>query len=172
MLAGLSLSYTARFSWVFNRTSSVVTNFTPIAGCAGRSCSDSIDSRTTGSRNAWASFVHGPTVQFQPHPKVTVAAAFQWIYLPKVDLTIPAVHADSLALQAQQTTAPYTLDLTSFDLSGSWQVTKPMSLTFGLSTYSPQVGTGGYYLFPLVNRDTTVYLDATFDINATVNAFL
>jgi len=173
VLSGLSVSYTGRFSWRFNRTQTGVTDFTPLLACQGHTCSDFIDERTTGKMNAWADIVHGPTVIFQPTPKVSVNAVFYWVYTPQFTPTADTGHADSLALQAQDKAgSTYTGAFTSFDLSGTWQVTKPVALSFGLSTFSPQVGTGGYYIFPLVNRDTTIYLDATFDIDATVNAFL
>jgi len=64
-----------------------------------------------------------------------------------------------------------TRDLMIFSLSVSYQAFKAVGFSLGAWTFSNQLGEDGRYQFPLFNRNTTLYLDATFDLEGAVSSF-
>jgi hypothetical protein len=158
LLSGLTVAYAGRYTYRFHRLTEgyVMTN----EGC--------IEAMQTTCRepmgvNTHSDLTHGPALTFSPLDALTVATNFaishRWQYAPS--------QVDGLANQ----TNPSTFN-TIFDLSVSYQLFRPVGLTLGASTFTPGLNAQGSNLFVLFNRNTTLYLDATVDIEAAVKGIL
>lgn len=171
VLSGLTLIYTGRFTWRFNRLATRQNQGPTIAACGDVRSLECIDFVNTGVRNPQFDVLHGPVVSFAPHPKVDVSASFlmQRAWLPPLAAT-PAELAGSTQLEAAGTGVA-TRDLMIFSLSVSWQAFRAVGFSLGAWTFSNQLGEDGRYQFPLFNRNTTLYLDATFDLEGAVASF-
>ncbi len=62
-------------------------------------------------------------------------------------------------------------NLVNFNLSASYQVTKPLGLTLSASTFGGQLGDNGQFVFPLFNRNTAISLDLAIDVEAALTSF-
>jgi hypothetical protein len=172
VLSGLTLIYSARFTYRFNRFATRQNAGPRIAAACGiREAQECIDSINTGVRNPQFDVMHGPVVSFSPHQKVDISASFlmQRAWLPAL-APIPDSVPSSTQLDAIGTGVA-TRDLMMFSLSVSYQAFKAVGFSFGAWTFAPQLGEDGRYMFPLFNRNTTLYLDATFDLEGAVASF-
>jgi hypothetical protein len=170
VLSGLTLIYTGRFTWRFNRLATRQNQGPTIPACGDVRALECLDFLNTGVRNPQADVLHGPIVSFAPHPLVDVSATllFQRAWLPAL-----AGVPDSIALGSTQLspgTDVATRDLVVFSLSVSWQAFKTLGFSLGAWTFSNQLGEDGRYQFPLFNRNTTLFLDATFDVEGAVSS--
>lgn len=161
--SGLTLAYAGRYSYRFHRFTTPQFDGIPNESCnrLDRECQVL---GFGGRRNAHSEVTHGPTISFAPHERVSIAATFllthQFLYrLPAAEVSVETVDVGRR-------------DYTSFDVSVAWQVFKPAGLTLGSSTFSPQLDPSGKRYFPLFNRNTTLYLDASFDLEAAVSGLL
>jgi hypothetical protein len=169
VLSGLTLIYTGRFTWRANRFATRQNEGPKSCGdTRALECADFI--LNSGVRNVQFDLLHGPVVSFAPHPKVDVSASFlmQRGWLPAL-AAAPAELAGSTELAAG--TGVATRDLMIFSLSVSYQAFKAVGFSLGAWTFSNQLGEDGRYQFPLFNRNTTLYLDATFDLEGAVSSF-
>lgn len=160
--SGLALSYAGRYTHRFHRFTTPMYLASPLFACADRTDLDCRILNNGGRRNAHSDLTHGPSISFAPLETVAIAAAYQfshqWLYkLPDADV--------STSSKADVPNRHYS----NFDLSVSWQIFKPVGLTFGASTFGGQLSSFGTYEVPFFNRNTTLYLDASFDIEAAVS---
>ena len=173
VLAGLNLIYSARFTYRFNRFSTrqnvggQITNGCDIGTGAPVACGVT----NTGASNIQADVLHGPTVVFNPHKKVDIAASFfmqrGWVpALSETTITDPTT-GTTRTLAAQ---APQTRDYMGFSFSVTYQPWDVVGFSLGAWTFANQLGTEGTYIFPLFNRNTSASLDATFDLEAVVSS--
>jgi hypothetical protein len=172
VLAGLTLVYSARFTWRFNRFATRQNQGPTIAACGDVRALECLDFINTGVRNPQADVLHGPTVSFQPHPTIDVSASFlmQRAWLPALTPVPAGVAMGSTQLADGADVA--TRDLMLFSLSVSWQAFKNVGFSLGAWTFSSQLGEDGRYQFPLFNRNTTLYLDATLDVEGAVSSLM
>lgn len=170
VLSGLTLIYTARFTYRFNRFATRQNQGPTISACGDSRSLECIDFINTGVRNPQFDVLHGPVVSFAPHSKVDVSASFlmQRAWLPAL-AAAPVELAGSTQLGVGTDVA--TRDLMIFSLSVSYQAFKAVGFSLGAWTFSNQLGEDGRYQFPLFNRNTTLYLDATFDLEGAVSSF-
>jgi hypothetical protein len=169
VLAGLTLIYSARGTWRFNRFTTRQNQGGLISNCAGLGVAEACVNTATGARNVQADVIHGPTISFSPHERVNVSATFllQHAFLSPVS----AVPAEFATVQGLTETGINQRDFAAFAFSATWTPVDIVSFTLGSFTFSNQLDTTGKYIFPLFNRNTVVSLDATFDIEATVSSF-
>lgn len=171
LLGGLSLSYGARFTYRFHRSTTGLNAGPSVQGCGVASSEACAEFLSTGVRNAPFDITHGLDVSFSPISVVTVAASFSlvhvWLY-PLSTLPKELQSAQGIA----QVLGTDTRNASSFNLSVSWQAFKPVGFTLGAFTYSSQLGPDGRFIFPLFNRNTSLYLEAAVDIEAAVSSFL
>lgn len=172
VLSGLSLIYSARFTWRFNRFATRQNQGPTIPACGDARALECLDLINTGVRNAQADVLHGPIVSFQPHPTVDVSASFlmQRAWLPAL-APVPLERAMG-STQLAAGTDVATRDLMLFSLSVSWQAFKNVGFSLGAWTFTSQLGEDGRYQFPLFNRNTTLYLDATLDVEGAVSSLI
>lgn len=170
VLSGLTLVYTARFTYRFNRFATRQNQGPTIGACGDVRSLECIDFINTGVRNPQFDLLHGPVVSFSPHPKVDLSTSFlmQRAWLPPL-AAVPPELAASTQLDAGTDVA--SRDLLVYSLSVSYQAFKAVGFSFGAWTFSSQLGANGRYQFPLFNRNTTLYLDATFDLEGAVSSF-
>jgi hypothetical protein len=158
LLSGVTVAYAGRLTQRFHRFTEpyVMTN----QGCASAMRSEC---RDPDGINVHTELNHGPALSFSPIDVLTFATTFQishkWRYAP--------THVDGLPDQQN----PVLFD-TVFDLSASWQMFKPVGLTLGASTFTPGLNAEGSNKSVFFNRNTTLYLDATVDIEAAVKGIL
>ncbi len=169
--SGLSLAYFARGTYRFNGATNRENASPRIGACA--TPLECLEFQSSGARNPRGELLHGPNVNFSVTDNLSFSTSFfMWhLFLGPVD-PLPAEYAGSKQLQAQASTDAAVRHFTNFNLSVSYQVTKPLSLTFGVSSFGGQLGDNGQFVFPLFNRSTSVFLDAAIDVEAALNAFL
>lgn len=158
VLNGLSIAYAGRYTYRFHRfTEGIIRTNEGCISALRTECRD------PAGLNVHSVVNHGPALSFAPIDVLTAAASFQmahkWKYAPTAVEGIPSQEN------------PVLFD-TTFDLSVSWQMFKPVGLTLGASTFTPGKVAQGSNLFVLFNRNTTLYLDATVDIEAAVKGIL
>ncbi len=161
VLSGLTISYSGRFTYRFNRFTTGELESPRIASCGdprGEACATLIGGT---SRNVNFDLFHGPRVTFSPHPIVSIYTAFnlshQWLY--------PFSNVAGISVPTTDTTVR---NFNRFELGVSVQVLKPLALSLTGDTFGAQTGTNGLYQQPFFNRFTTISLDAAIDIEALV----
>lgn len=166
VLSGLIFVYSTRFTFRLNRFATSQNAGPSIINCDLRFCNDLV---STGRRNAFLDVLHGPTVVFNPHEKVSIAATFlmQRAFLPEL-AEPPPEFANVETLQAS---GPTTRDAVAFSVGVTYQPWDLVGFTLGAFTFSSQLSSDSRYEFPLFNRNTVVSLDATFDLEAAIAAF-
>ena len=170
ILHGLNIAYIGRFTYRFNRSNTpqgsvgLITN----VPCTGL---DTVECNVSGTHfGVQYDFAHGPNITFNPLEKLSFNAFFSWYHLELAPMGAdPAKYAGSTQL-AQRDDRIRNFAVSGF--SASWELFKPVSLSIGTFTITPQPSPDGTYLQPLFNRNTTLYLDATFDIEAAAASFL
>ena len=169
VLSGLTFVYATRFTFRINRLPTSQNAGPSITNCTDiQLCNDLV---STGRRSAWSDILHGPTVVFAPHPKLSFSATFlmQRGFLPELaPVTDPSL-TGSQYLQ-QQSDGPNTRDATAFVVGINYQPFDVVGFSLGSFTFSNQLRADGTYEFPLFNRNTVVSLDATFDLEAVISA--
>lgn len=166
VLSGLTFVYSTRFTLRVNQQPTAQNAGPSISSCDITNCADLF---STGRRNSFFDILHGPTVVFNPHEKLSISATFlmQRAWLPQLT-PAPEVFASAEGLQIADVN---TRDAMAFALGVSWQTFELVGFTLGAFTFSNQLGLDGQYQFPLFNRNTVVSLDATFDIEGVVSKF-
>jgi hypothetical protein len=159
---GLNLSYGVRPTYRFHRFTTLQ-NDNPVQttpGCRNVEC---FEVASSGKRNAPFDITHGPQVTFELNDKFSFEATYvmshRWLY--------PVTAATPVETLFRPDTG--TVHLNNFALAGNWQITPSVGLSLGADTLGPQLGFDGRYIFPLFNRNTTLYLDASFDVEAFVS---
>jgi hypothetical protein len=160
VLEGLTLAYSFRGTWRFNRFATRQNQGGLITNCEVSNI-EACSATSSGSPNTQADILHGPTVLFNPHEKVNISATFfmqrGWLAaLPATEL--------AAAVPVQ------TRDFMGFSFGVTWQPWDVVGLTLSSFTFANQLGSDGLLMFPLFNRNTTVSLDATFDLEAVVSS--
>jgi hypothetical protein len=168
VLSGLTFVYSTRFTFRINRLPTSQNAGPSITNCTDlQLCNDLV---STGRRNAWADLLHGPTVVFAPHPKLSFSATFlmQRGFLPELaPVTDPSLaNVDAIA----NPSGPNSRDATAFVVGINYQPFDVVGFSLGSFTFSNQLRADGTYEFPLFNRNTVVSLDATFDLEAVISA--
>ncbi|MBS1148940.1 MAG: hypothetical protein H6Q89_638 [Myxococcaceae bacterium] len=165
---GLTVAYTGRYSYRFHRYTTGLNDAPSIAACGNPLAAACAEFLTTGRRNAHSDLTHGAAIGFAPIEKLSINAAFHlshlWLY------PLAAVPAELGPITEARDTPMRSF--TNFELAVSWQLFKPIGITVGASTFSPQLNTYGTRYFPLFNRNTTLYLDLSFDVEAAVSGLL
>lgn len=171
VLAGLSLIYSGRFTWRFNRFATRQNAGGLITNCSGLGLPEACVNTATGMRNVQADLLHGPTVSFSPHERLNVSGTFlfQHAFLSPLS-SVPAEFQNIPELQTTRANDD-TRQFVAFSLGVTYSPWDVVSFTLGAFTFSGQLDTEGKYVFPLFNRNTVVSLDATFDIEAAVSSF-
>lgn len=174
VLSGLTLVYSVRGTWRFNRFSTRQnagprsTNADCGSGQANARLPEAgfeglpqICSTNSGFPNIQGDVLHGPTVLFNPHERVNISASLfmqrGWVAGLSATDTLPAVPA-------------YTRDFIGFSMGISYQPWDVVGFTLGAFTFANQLDTTGHYIFPLFNRNTAASIDATFDLEAIVSS--
>jgi hypothetical protein len=175
VLAGLTLVYSARFTYRFNRFSTrqnvggQISNGCDLNVGAPEACINT----NSGANNVQFDILHGPTVVFNPHKKVDISATLfmqrGWVAPLSGSTITDPVTGTTTTLDAAPT-SPRTRDLIGFSLSVTYQPFDIVSFSLGTWTYAGQLDTTGHYIFPLFNRNTSASLDATFDLEAVVSS--
>ncbi len=160
---GFTVAYGGRYSYRFHQFTTAQ-NDTQCHDALSAECAELV---ATGRRNAHSDLTHGPAISWAPTEKLSANAAFQLTHLWLYPLSTPtgAVPAPERADVAMR-------QYTNFDLSVSYQLFRPLGVTLGASTFSPQLNTFGTRYFPLFNRNTTLYLDLSFDFEAAASGLL
>jgi hypothetical protein len=160
VLAGLIVGYSGRYSYRFHSFTTPRFESSPLFACADRNDRDCLVLSHGGRRNAHSDVTHGPSLSFSPISSVTLAGSAQFTtqFLYRLSPS-----AEPLLDEARDVPFRY---FTNFDLSVSWQIFKPVGITLGASTLSLQLNSEGKRQFPLFDRNTTLYLDVSFDIEA------
>ncbi|MBL8912172.1 MAG: hypothetical protein JNM17_15885 [Archangium sp.] len=174
VLGGLSLIYSGRFTWRFNRFTTRQNDGGFIINCGGFALPEACIDGNTGRRVAQADIIHGPTISFSPHARLNISGTFllQHGFLPRLSPADAELAAQVPSLNAPSTNPnDYVAHFAAFSVGVTYTPWDPVSLTLGAFTFSPQLAGDGKYIFPLFNRNTVVSLDATFDIEAAVSSF-
>lgn len=175
VLSNLKLAYGVRPTYRFHRYTTMQfnnpdPNQTPeesaekLPPCTARRDPECFQQTTSGVRNVPFDLTHGPTVSLDITETIGLETSFAWSYGWLYPLTAPTQGPAPLAFT--DTSIRY---LTNFTIAANWQVTKAVGLSLGAITFGTQLGADGRYLFPLFNRNTTLYLDASFDVEAFVS---
>lgn len=167
VLAGLSLSYSARFTYRFNRLQTFQNAGPSIENCGARGAEDCAVLTSDGLRAIQYDFLHGATATILLHPRVIISNSFllQRGWLPPL-AAAPSELADAQGLQVPSTNVR---DFWAYSLSFTWQTWDSVGFTLGAFTFSPQLGPDSRFIFPLFNRNTVVSLDVTVDVEAAVS---
>lgn len=165
---GITLAYGARYSYRFHRYTTGQNLGPSITDCGNPLAAECAEFTATGRRNAHSDLTHGPAIAFSPIEKLSVNAGFQLTHLWLYPLSATPAELGVIAPANDVPMRSYT----NFDLSISWQLFRPIGITVGASTFSPQLNTYGTRYFPLFNRNTTLYLDLGFDVEAAVSGLL
>jgi hypothetical protein len=169
VLAGLSLSYSARFTYRFNRfATGQYKDATITSACADREDADCNFVFSNQRANTMFDILHGASVNLNITDKWSVTG----IFLMQRGWIAPLAAAPSEFSSSTQltTTGPRTRDLTTFLLAVNYQAFKAVGFSLGSYTLSPQLTTDSQYYFPLFNRNTSLYLEASFDVEAAVSS--
>ncbi len=161
---GFTVAYGGRYSYRFHRYTTAQ-NESPSIACGNPLAAECAEFITTGKRNAHSDLTHGPSIAFNPIEKLSINATFLLTHLWLYPLSAAPAELGPIAAAVDTPVRSYT----TFDLSVTWQLFRPIALTVGALTFSPQINTSGTRYFPLFNRNTTLYLDASFDIEAAVS---
>jgi hypothetical protein len=176
VLSGLAIGYGVRPTVHFNQWTTGESYQHNLVTCNDPQSSDCQFDMNTGGRNVYFDVGHGPFLSFQPYSTVSLDMAFimtrGWLYAPAgapVGQDGKPIMVSPGALSDNGTTVK---DITRFLVSVSWQFTKPVGVALTALTYGGQLAYDGTYIFPLFNRNTTLYLDFTLDIeNVTSRLF-
>lgn len=166
VLSGLTFAYSSRFTFRFNRMITSQNEGPSLVNCFKR-CDDYF---STGQRNSLYDLIHGPSIIFNPHERVNIAATFlmQRAWLPPLSAGPPEL-SGAIELQNDAQRDVTARDAMAFSLGVTWQTFDVVGFTLGAFTFSSQLGMDGKYQFPLFNRNTVISLDATFDIEGVVS---
>ena len=175
VLSNLKLAYGVRPTYRFHRYTTMQfnnpdPNQTPeesakkLPPCTARRDPECFQQSTSGIRNVPFDLTHGPSLALDITETIGVEASFAWSYGWLYPLTAPTKGPSPL--EFTDTGVRY---LTNFTIAANWQVTKAVGLSLGANTLGTQLGADGRYIFPLFNRNTTLYLDASFDVEAFVS---
>ncbi len=168
VLGGLTFVYAARLTGRFHRFTTrqnqgpATTNAACGPTVAGNDLIDSTACRTnTGAANIAFDVIHGPTVSFNPHERLNIAASLfmqrGWVPALAANELVPAVPMQ-------------TRDFIGFSLGVTYQPWDVVGFTLGAFTFANQLDLEGKTIFPLFNRNTVASLDATFDLEAVVSS--
>ncbi|MBX7101412.1 MAG: hypothetical protein K1X89_27100 [Myxococcaceae bacterium] len=171
VLAGLSFAYSARFTYRFNRFTTPQLEGPTIGACGDARSPECAEFVTTGTRNTHFDLTHALSASFSPHEKVTLSSALllssYWLY--PLAAAPAGVQGSN---QLDPTTSTNLRNTTMFNLSVTYQPIKPLGLTLGAFTAAPMLGDDGQRLFPLFNRNTSLYLEAAIDVEAAAASLL
>ncbi len=169
LLHGLTVAYSGRVTYRFNRFANGQFESPSIADCGDPTGTACLDFRSSGERSVEWDVMHGPAISFQPIENVSIDALFLWDHAFLYPLApAPAQFAGSQGLAVAGTDVR---NLGIFYLSASYQVTKLVGLTLGAYTLTAEPYLDGTYLNPIFNRYTTLYLEADFDVEAAAERF-
>ena len=171
VLSGLTLVYSVRGTWRFNRFSTRQNEGGQIINCAVSTAGqieavgfvDACNNTNSGANNVQADVLHGPTVLFNPHERVNISAS---LFMQRGWVS-PLPAADAVGISRL---GPQTRDFIGFSMGISYQPWDVVGFTLGAFTFANQLDTTGHYIFPLFNRNTAASLDATFDLEAIVSS--
>lgn len=173
VLAGLTLVYSARFTYRFNRFSTRQNQGAQIlnctanvnAGLAEGGFIDACNNTNTGSTNLQFDLIHGPTVSFSPHERLNVSAS---LFMQRG--WVPALAGGEVEGVPFPGVPAQTRDFIGFSLGITYQPWDLVGFTLGAFSFANQLDTTGRYIFPLFNRSTAASIDATFDLEALVSS--
>lgn len=167
VLSGLIFSYSGRFTYRFNRFTTFQNQGPSIAACGINGTQDCPAITSTGLRAIQFDIIHGPTVVFLPHPRVTFAASLfmQYGYLPELAAPPPGTE---LSLNPTNT-GPEWRNFWGSSISVGFQPWDTVGFTLGAFTFSNQLDSESRYIFPLFNRNTVVSLDMSVDVESFFN---
>lgn len=171
VLSGLTLVYSARFTWRFNRFTTRQNQGGQITNCIGNSrlieagFVDACGTTNSGASNVMADLLHGPTVVFNPNEQVNISAS---LFMQRG--WVPALAASEVGGVALEAVPAQTRDFIGFSLGVSYQPWDVVGFTLGAFTFANQLDSKGQYIFPLFNRNTAASLDASFDLEAIVSS--
>jgi hypothetical protein len=159
---GLNVAYGLRYQERFHRFTTMQTDGPQLSACVDLGSFDCAESVQTGKRNVRRDFVHGPTVVFTAHERVTLTTAFLLSHGFLYGLAAaPEGVAQSNGLVLSADTG--VRNLTRFDLQAEVNLVRGLSVAVGASTLSSQPGPSGRFVFPFFNRDTVLFVD--FGVN-------
>jgi hypothetical protein len=165
LLSGLTLSYGARWTGRFARSQTMQAGVARYQSCRSTDCLD------TGSRNSPWDITHGPSIEFKPHERLSLSFYALFVHAKLYDLAPAQVEFNGAQGLNQPDFGWRNAALSVLALD--YQLFKPVTLELGSFTLTPElIGKDGQYVFPLFNRYTTLYLEASFDIEAMVSSFI
>lgn len=172
VLSGLFVAYTGRFTYRFNRFTSPQNAGPTIAACGNAQTAECAEFITTGGRNVQSDLTHGLITNLGITPKLSASALvlFSHFWLYPLGAVPPEFQGSQFLQNENQGTN--LRNSTIFNLSVSYQLFQTMGLTLGAFTFTPGLGPDGQRMFPLFNRNTTMYLEASFDVEAAAEKLL
>lgn len=165
LLGGLTLGYASRFTFYFHgkqvaETESVYRpcggDYSNPSGCGPEMAG--------GTRNAWFGILHGPSLIFVPHERVTVDASYSFIKSYLYDLaggTYLGDDQDVAVRSSQWFLAAVTVEVVDF-----------LSVSVGASTLFGDLKPNGKYRTPFFNRTTELSLSLNLAIDPLLSKFL
>jgi len=170
LLHGLTLGYTGRFTYRFNKFTTGQYSSPTLANCGDSASSACADFFTTGTRSTNFDMMHGLVLSFQPLEKLSIDGLFLYDHAFLYPLaTAPGQFSGSQGLGG---TGTDVRNLAVIYLSTTYQLTKVFGLTLGAFTFTNEPDVSGQYLFPIFNRYTVLYLEAGIDVEALASSLL
>ena len=163
VLKGLTLAYSFRATYRFNRFTTRQTAGGRIINCVGLASGapEACGETSTGTSNASADITHGPSIIFNPHEKLNISAT---LFMQRAWVA-PLAATELVAAVPVQ-----TRDFMGFSFGVTYQPWDVVGFTVSSFTFANQLGTDGKLIFPLFNRNTSLSLDASFDLEAVVSS--
>lgn len=167
VLGGLTLGYASRFSFYFHGSQVAETEsvWRPCGGDYGElGCGATGPAMAGGTRNAWLGILHGPSLIFVPHERVTIDASYSFIKSYLYDLAGGPYLGDDqdVAVRSSQWfLAAVTVELVDF-----------LSVSVGASTLFGDLKPDGKYRTPFFNRTTELSLSLNLGIDPLLSKFL
>lgn len=163
VLSGLAFGYSARFTKLFHDYTTGELESPVVPGCFAGSSGSCDRFLNTGVRNASYRLSNTFDASLFFTEELSMAASFgivvSWLY---GDVEDDRVNYQELEPQDER----YALVA---DLGLTWVPAGPLAVTFGASTFNPQLAPDGSRYTPFFNRFTTLYLDLRIDVAALVS---
>jgi hypothetical protein len=163
VLSGLAFGYTVRFTKLFYEYTTGELESPVVPGCFAGSSGSCDRFLNTGVRNASYRLSNNFDASLFFTEELSMSASFgfvvSWLY---DDVDDERVNFQQLEPQDER----YALIA---DVGLTWVPAGPLAVTFGASTFNPQLAPDGSRYTPFFNRFTTLYLDLRVDVAALVS---
>ena len=160
LLAGLTISYSARFNFGIYGSRTRQLSSPSIPSCTP----DDLNCGTNaGMMNWWGQLIHGPRLVFAPIPKLTIDVGYLFINSYLYSVTGGYYPGDENGTDVRYSQW--------FTASVGYEVLDFLTVNLGVSTFSGTLGLNGQYQTPFINRNTQISLGLALAIDPLVEAF-